>query len=1657
MEASEEFWEDAGLIEAFRGRAATRKWGVWRGAKGGPGPGAKKGRSFICRIGALNTQCLGALTSKHDQEAKWRCFLGLAEARGWDALGLSDVRLGGSGYIEKAGHDGDWLVVHSGKVAVALAPKVAANWKRKGGKWEGSIDGRSIRIDVPGTAGRSAWSVVSVYAPDSKAPKAWRQNFFKGIQQLRNNTPKSAALVIGGDWNAQIGMKKGEHETCFGKEGRGSRTKTGATLVDFALEQGLVFPHSWFQQKDINTWVSPAGVGFAIDYFLVPKEQLCRVARVRVIHDCAAVSWDLDPWRTYTDHRPIETVIKVKHKFRQAHPVAAAQPAWEKLRGQSKRAMELRVQFQKLVDSLLERNGPEDNPGWSVVCEALHEGGLRVLGKREPRKHQPWMAGKEDELKRLGLEIQEKRRAYKESARSIRPWTEQDALGVQEKRKVWRAADKVRRKTVKGWETEWWEVIADRLEEAEGARNIAETFKIHREMTTQACAKRRKTKPLTKGSVEAEREAWKLHFERVSADPGKVAEVVWKHIPAKKSIETWLGEEPTLQEFNEALRKMPLGKAAGVDKLHVEAIKYSSQKVLLYVFEFAQDMWRKAVASVKGREAAEWPEAWKQAMVIPLWKGKGAREDKNSWRGVTLLSVGTKLLARVVADRSQRWSENFVAKNQTGFRKGKGTDDAHQITRMLAEEAAQAGEEGVVMSFYDIEKAYPRVCREALWEVLSRFGACPRFVAVCRGLHEHTSITIKVLGGLSKEYVMKRGLREGCPSSPPLFNIYHHAVMEDFRGRRAQNAAKNKLTPGVPWSVKVIGEIAGKNERPGTLHTEQLVLGDVEYADDTTIFALAPEFKAADEILKKTMTDWEERANDAKQEILHFPPTGIVHQQPFRENEVETVKHVGAWISVRATQTKETSNRIQKTQSKIRDLQRVWKRGRNGKCRWADRSSRVRIVKAVVGSSLLVFCKTRPWSKGSLQKLQAVQNRSIKLAVGVTWEQMRRYSFTCQQLLDAAGWSNVQDSTQRQTLSWLGHVARMQTNDVAKIGMFGQLDISKKPNKNMKQKAWLRKTLEEAKIPLMDWFRMAQAKGGGGIWQWLIDRAFPKPVFDAEAQKRLRDWKLHEDVPVRSTKKLRVHPDAPPGVIYFKGHGRDRPPELAEGRGPWKDKWCPVCGYEWQPLVSTALWEHYRNEHAVTDASRTTYKGSMCASCLKWVPHTRLKHRAGFQGRTVANHRCCKSLIQNQVAKAVTRNKGEVQSLPAELVPKKWFIFTDGSGDTVANSANSIAGWGAALFRNVPNQEEMAVVELFGPVVTDRKHHLFQGADRATVNSGEATAMLETILWLLQECPKGWEEVEIFYDSEVAGGAATRRYLWTSHADLAERLAQAASVLSKNARATWTKVKGHSGLWGNEEADRLAGLGKQGMISDWLGRWNQVAKRTLGATTDDRSKAAAWWLQVKKHNFTNSFKSYTDSHPGKMQAPIGTGLRQYFNTKTAGSERGSRDNQTRERQKRQDLDPGYFQALEESMLEAARETSRNEALQKSVQDGGGTLIKVLGDGNCLFRAISVSLTGQADCHKEIRQEVCKRALMASAWQRCGNQAEVEAAVFAGTMKKDGEWGDITAIQLAAEAYQARITVFQPFSEPLTFGPEVAERQIRIAWNGRTHFDAVGVA
>ena len=211
---------------------------------------------------------------------------------------------------------------------------------------------------------------------------------------------------------------------------------------------------------------------------------------------------------------------------------------------------------------------------------------------------------------------------------------------------------------------------------------------------------------------------------------------------------------------------------------------------------------------------------------------------------------------------------------QQGFRRNRGVDDVLQVSRRIAEEICSSrGTDNVKLTLYDIEKAYPRINREALWSLLQKRGAPSPFLQVCKALHNHTQFHIKLDGVLSHNYEADRGLKEGCPSSPPLFNLYHQAVLHNFRARRKRSATAAGLTPGIQWKIFVDGKLTRRRTAyQAQTNSKVHIFGDLEFADDTATIATEAEFPTADRLLEQTFTDWGEKLNRAKTETLLLKP-----------------------------------------------------------------------------------------------------------------------------------------------------------------------------------------------------------------------------------------------------------------------------------------------------------------------------------------------------------------------------------------------------------------------------------------------------------------------------------------------------------------------------------------------------------------------------------------------------------------------------------------------------------------------------------------------------------------------------------------------------------------------------------------------------------------
>ncbi|XP_031483537.1 OVARIAN TUMOR DOMAIN-containing deubiquitinating enzyme 12-like isoform X2 [Nymphaea colorata] len=104
-------------------------------------------------------------------------------------------------------------------------------------------------------------------------------------------------------------------------------------------------------------------------------------------------------------------------------------------------------------------------------------------------------------------------------------------------------------------------------------------------------------------------------------------------------------------------------------------------------------------------------------------------------------------------------------------------------------------------------------------------------------------------------------------------------------------------------------------------------------------------------------------------------------------------------------------------------------------------------------------------------------------------------------------------------------------------------------------------------------------------------------------------------------------------------------------------------------------------------------------------------------------------------------------------------------------------------------------------------------------------------------------------------------------------------------------------------------------------------------------------------------------------------------------------------------------------------------------------LKVQGDGNCQFRALSDQFYRTAEHHKFVREQVV-------------NQLKADPDIYSG----DGEWGDHVTLQAAADWYGVKICVFTSFKDTcfIEILPSVqkSERVIFLSFWAEVHYNSI---
>lgn len=391
------------------------------------------------------------------------------------------------------------------------------------------------------------------------------------------------------------------------------------------------------------------------------------------------------------------------------------------------------------------------------------------------------------------------------------------------------------------------------------------------------------------------------------------------------------------------------------------------------------------------------PSDWCKSIIIPLYKGKGSKQDCKSYRGISLLSIVGKLYAKILNVRLVSMTEKKIWDVQSGFRKGMGCTDQVFSLRSVVEKHLSKSLK-VFCAFVDLEKAYDRVMRDELWTILSACEVDDCLIRALRSLYKDSIACVRINGRCSEWFRIRRGLRQGCVASPWLFNLYVDSCLK------------------------------GMKERVGGIDMNGLNIKCLLYADDQVILA------SSAEELQLTITrmnrDFESkgmRINASKTKVMVFDRDENITECNIMigEEHVEQVNefvYLGSMFTRNGRYDEDIKRRVNAANRVSGALHCMMA------SRTVSKEARLAVHNSVFVPTLMYGSESWVWQKKHASKVNACEMRVLRSICGVT----RRERVRNVTVRERCGTKGIVTRIEKGMLRWFGHLERMSEHRMTK-------------------------------------------------------------------------------------------------------------------------------------------------------------------------------------------------------------------------------------------------------------------------------------------------------------------------------------------------------------------------------------------------------------------------------------------------------------------------------------------------------------------------------------------------------------------------------------------------------------------------------------------------
>ena len=227
--------------------------------------------------------------------------------------------------------------------------------------------------------------------------------------------------------------------------------------------------------------------------------------------------------------------------------------------------------------------------------------------------------------------------------------------------------------------------------------------------------------------------------------------------------ETFLPFQLSTEEVTLAINNLDKNKAVGPDMVHNRLLIVACPVIV----QPLTTLFNKSLAN------GLFPEVWKRAHVVPIYKQKGDKSSCKNYRPISLLSCVGKLLEKCVQKHLVHYlkENSIITPSQSGFTSGDST--IYQLLNIYDDFVSGLDRNIPTQAiFFDISKAFDRVWHRGLIHKLEAAGVRGTLLNWFENYLKNRKQAVVLKGSKSKFLEVHAGVPQGSVLGPTLFLLY---------------------------------------------------------------------------------------------------------------------------------------------------------------------------------------------------------------------------------------------------------------------------------------------------------------------------------------------------------------------------------------------------------------------------------------------------------------------------------------------------------------------------------------------------------------------------------------------------------------------------------------------------------------------------------------------------------------------------------------------------------------------------------------------------------------------------------------------------------------------------------------------------------------------